>query len=382
MELLYDSFEVEHPLRWKLALPDLQGTQDYLANVLEHVLGHLQLQQHNQQGNGASPADVSYFHKLVVFHEDMHAEAITYDRDALGYPAPARHTAPGADATLDSAASGTSGETGAGPLPGDVEVPGSDAFRLGAPPGADFVFDNEKWTHPVRVAPFRMARAPVTHGEYAAFVESGGYLAEKFWTPAGWRWRTEEGMEHPARWRKAPGGSWQVRRFDRWYALPEHQPVTHVSWYEARAWCAWAGRRLPTEAEWELAAGTAPVGDGTPGGKRTYPWGEAEPAPERANLDARIGQPVDVGAFPAGDSAWGCRQMTGNVWEWTADAFYPYPGFVIDPYREYSAPWFGYHKVLRGGSWATRGRLLRNTWRNFFMPHRTDVISGFRTCAR
>jgi iron(II)-dependent oxidoreductase len=149
----------------------------------------------------------------------------------------------------------------------------------------------------------------------------------------------------------------------------------HVSWFEAEAYCRWAGRRLPTEAEWELAA--------RPRGGRRFPWGDADPTPRHANLDGRAAGPVDVGAHPAGDSASGCRQMIGNTWEWTSSDFTPYPGFVIDPYKEYSEPWFHTpHKVLRGGCWATRGRLLRNTWRNFYPPDRRDVYAGFRTCAR
>jgi iron(II)-dependent oxidoreductase len=131
---------------------------------------------------------------------------------------------------------------------------------------------------------------------------------------------------------------------------------------------------LPTEAEWEVAASTPE--------KRTFPWGEQPPGRLHANLDSRAGGPVDVAAFPDGDSAYGCRQMIGNVWEWTASDFQPYPGFVVDPYKEYSQPWFATpHKVLRGGCWATRGRLLRNTWRNFYPPDRRDVLAGFRTVA-
>jgi iron(II)-dependent oxidoreductase len=135
---------------------------------------------------------------------------------------------------------------------------------------------------------------------------------------------------------------------------------------------------LPTEAEWEFAAATVP---GMPGIKRRYPWGEAAPAAETANLYGAAGRCVPVGACAAGDSAWGLRQMIGNVWEWTADWFRPYPGFVCDPYSEYSAPWFGSHKVLRGGCHATGASLIRNTWRNFYMPDRRDVFAGFRTCA-
>ena len=263
-----------------------------------------------------------------------------------------------------------------------MEIPGGE-YRLGAEEDTPFVFDNEQWAHPVRVAPFRIARAPVTNAEFLAFVESGAYARRESWSYEGWRWRSRSGAGHPVYWRQgAPG--WERRHYDRWVPLEPHAPVIHVNWYEAEAWCNWAGRRLPTEAEWELAASAEPA----PGGgflpvKRRYPWGDAPPTPAHANLDAACLGAVDVAALPAGDSAFGCRQMLGNVWEWTASPFYPFPGYVLDhPYKEYSAPWFGYQKVLRGGCWATRARLIRNTYRNFFLPDRRDVFAGFRTCAR
>ncbi len=158
--------------------------------------------------------------------------------------------------------------------------------------------------------------------------------------------------------------------------------MIHVNWHEARAWCRWAGRRLPTEAEWEAAALVEPVPDGSLSGtKRTFPWGNEIPDPARANLDGgRLGT-VDVAAHPGGDSPWGCRQMMGNVWEWTESAFLPYPGFAPDAYREYSEPSFGSRKVLRGGAWATRGRMVTGMYRNFFGPERRDVFAGFRTVA-
>jgi iron(II)-dependent oxidoreductase len=158
--------------------------------------------------------------------------------------------------------------------------------------------------------------------------------------------------------------------------------VIHVNWFEADAFCRFTGRRLPTEAEWEMAAAGAPDGGSPPVlGKRRLPWGEDAPTSGRANLDGELLGCVDVGALPEGDSAFGCRQMIGNVWEWTQSPFEPYPGFAADPYRDYSQPWFGTHKVLRGGCWATRARLIRNTWRNFYTPDRRDVLAGFRTCA-
>jgi iron(II)-dependent oxidoreductase len=166
--------------------------------------------------------------------------------------------------------------------------------------------------------------------------------------------------------------------------LRDHLPVIHVNWFEAEAYCNWTGRRLPTEAEWEMAAAAEQVepDKSLTESKRTFPWGYDPPTPEHANLDWRQSYCVEVDAFAAGDSFFGCRQMIGNVWEWTASDFLAYPGFVLDPYKEYSEPWFGTHKVLRGGCWTTRSRLIRNTWRNFYMPDRRDVWAGFRTCAK
>ena len=159
--------------------------------------------------------------------------------------------------------------------------------------------------------------------------------------------------------------------------------MIHVNWYEANAYSKWAGRRLPTEAEWELAASSEPTPDGKgfTAAKRWYPWGNTFPSHEKANLDSAALGPIDVRALPDGDSAWGLRQMIGNVWEWTADTFDGYPGFVIDLYDTYSEPSFGKQKVLRGGCWVTRGRVIRNTWRNFYTPDRNNIFAGFRTVA-
>ena len=245
------------------------------------------------------------------------------------------------------------------------------------------MFDNEKWAHPAVIRPFRIALAPVTNVEFAAFVEDKGYLRREWWRDEGWLWREQARAEHPLYWQREAGGRWYRRRYDELVPLEEHHPVIHVNWYEAEAYCRWAGRRLPTEAEWEVAASAEPSRDRrTVGGrKRTFPWGEDPPSPTVANLDACAGGCIGVGALAAGDSAFGCRQMIGNVWEWTNTTFGPYPGFVPDPYKEYSEPWFGTRRVLRGGCWATRSRLIRNTWRNFYTPDRRDVLAGFRTCA-
>jgi iron(II)-dependent oxidoreductase len=354
-DALYDSAAIPHDTRWDLPLPDREQTLAYLAAVRDRVVDRLQ--------QGEPEKEEIYFILLSVYHEDMHAEAIAYTRQTLGYPPP----------QLAAGREERGGE--AGPLPGDAIVPGG-TFPLGATPDEPFVFDNEKWAHAVEVRPFAMARAPVTQAEFAAFVEDSGYRQKRFWSEEGWRWREQARAEQPVYWRREAPGRWLRRDFHRWVPLEPHRPMLHVNWHEAEAYCRWAGRRLPTEAEWELAAA-----GGLDGPKRRFPWGDGFPAPGQANLDGRAMGCVDVAALPAGDNPFGCRQMIGNVWEWTADDFLPYPGFVADPYREYSAPWFGTHKVLRGGCWATRSRLLRNTWRNFYRPERRDVWAGFRTCA-
>ncbi|MFQ5881092.1 MAG: selenoneine synthase SenA [Candidatus Methylomirabilales bacterium] len=365
-DALYDSARVPHDTRWDLSLPSREETLRYMQQVLDRILERL--------GSIDLGEEEIYFHRLVASHEDMHGEAFTYTRQTLGYPRP-RLT------TLREEVS--AGQLSSGPLPGDVGIPGG-TFLLGATPNFPFVLDNEKWAHPVEVRPFRMACAPVINAEFAAFVEDKGYLRRRFWSDAGWRWREKEGAEQPVYWRRGPGGRWRCRSYDEMVPLEDHHPVLHVNWYEAEAYCRWAGRRLPTEAEWELAASAEPTPDGRGiiGRKRRLPWGDAPPSPDRANLDSCAVGCIDVGALPTGDSAFGCRQMIGNVWEWTSTDFGPYPGFVVDPYKEYSEPWFKTHKVLRGGSWATRSRLIRNTWRNFYTPDRRDVLAGFRTCAR
>lgn len=357
-DALYDSSAVAHDTRWDLPLPSRDETLAYLQRVQEALIERLHARGVDEES--------AYFYQLTIFHEDMHTEAFAYMRQTLGYPAPAF-------------ARKQRRATPAGALAGDVALPGG-RFRLGAEPGTRFAFDNEKWAHEVEVAPFRIARAPVTNAEYARFVEDGGYARRALWDDIGWAWRSETGLSAPVYWRRGPRG-WESRWFDRWRPLAPHRPVVHVSWHEARAYCRWAGRRLPTEAEWEYAASIADLHHDPARDKRRYPWGEEPPGPARANLGAAYGGCVDVAALPGGESPAGCRQMLGNVWEWTASSFLPYPGFVPDPYEDYSKPWFGTRKVLRGGSWVTPARLVWNTWRNFYTPERNDVYAGFRTCA-
>ncbi len=362
---LYDSIAIAHDERWDLPLLSRSQTLEYMHRVEEQVLERL-------TGQSGDLVD-SYLYQFTTFHEDMHDEAFLWTRQTLGYPTPRLAVTDTVGAPMDA---------DAGALPGDVDVPGG-RFLLGAPGDAPFVFDNEKWCHPVHVEPFRIARAAVTNAEFAAFVDDGGYGRRELWCDRGWAWRAQHGAEHPVYWRPDGAGGWVVRTFDREAALAPHRAVIHVSWYEASAWCRWAGRRLPTEAEWEVAALGMPSADGAAlaDDKRRYPWGHEPPDPERCNLDARGLGTVDVASCPRTDSAFGCRQMLGNAWEWCENWFTPYPGFVPDAYKEYSQTLFGHTKVLRGGAWTTRSRMVTGLYRNFFGPERRDVFGGFRTCA-
>ncbi|WP_416137909.1 selenoneine synthase SenA [Halomonas sp. HK25] len=368
-ERLFDSSSIAHDDRWSLPLPSREQTLDYLARVQRAMLERL-------PDGEASPAQ-SYVYQLTTLHEDMHGEAFLYTRQTLGDPAPDLGTPPhDVNAAPDH-------EPSAGALTGDVDIPGG-RHRLGSDDSVAFRFDNEKPPMEVEIAPFSIARAPVTNAEFAAFVDDGGYTRRELWSEAGWRWRQQQQAQAPVYWRRDANGRWEARRFDRWLPLPLLQPVMNVSWYEAEAWCQWAGRRLPSEAEWEVAASREPSPDGAAlaPGKRRFPWGDTPPDARLANLDGWRLATLDVAALPDGDSAFGCRQMLGNVWEWTASPFGPFPGFEPELYRDYSAPWFKEGRyVLRGGAWATRGRLIHNGYRNFFTPERQDILAGFRTCA-
>ena len=270
---------------------------------------------------------------------------------------------------------------GTGAMGSSVAIP-DGAFRMGSPRGDGYAGDGEHPIHEVTVTSFEISPTTVTNHEFAAFCEATGHvtISER----DGWSFvfggllpddfPPTRGVAAAPWWRQVEGADW--RHPDGPHSSIDDRldhPVVHVSWFDAAAYCEWTGTRLPTEAEWEYAASW------DAGEKRPYPWGAQAPGPDHANLECAGLAGVDN--FPAGDAAAGCRQMIGNVWEWTASTFNPYPGFVIDPYKEYSEPWFGTHKVLRGGSFATTRRLIRNTWRNFYTPDRYDVFAGFRTCA-
>ena len=281
-DALYDSAAIAHDTRWDLLLPPRRDTLAYLTAVRDGILDRLDARE-------PTPEE-AYFIALGVFHEDMHTEAFMYTRQTHGWAAP----------TLTGAV--REAPPAAGPLPGDTRVPGG-TFMLGATNDERFVFDNEKWAHAVELKPFEIARAPVTQAEYAAFVDDRGYARPELWCPAGWQWRTKSGANGPAYWRRR-ATDWERREFDRWVPLEPHRPVLHVNWYEAEAYCRWARRRLPSEAEWEAAAAGVPEGRRLAPRKRRYPWGDTPITPVPAQLEARWLGCSDVAAHPQGDSAW------------------------------------------------------------------------------
>ena len=355
---LWNPAAVSPAARRTLSLPGLEDTLAYLDDVLKRQIDHL---ERSNLGD-----EIRYFYDLAVRHEDMRIEALTSTRQSRGYGIPDL---------------GDHAPEGAGPFPGDAAVPGGK-WRLGASMREGFIFDNEKWAHSVELAPFQIARTPVTNLEFAVFVAEGGYRFRDFWSPAGWAWREAAIAERPVYWVEEEG-QFAWRRYDRIEALAADAPVMCVSYHEAEAWCRWAKRRLPSEAEWEAAALGEPSADGQSLSetKRRWPWGEEVPARFRANLDFAYDGALDVAACPAGDSAFGCRQMTGNVWEWTSSEFQPFNGFAADPYEDYSTAGFGTTKVLRGGCFASSPRVARPGHRKFLAPERRDGFAGFRTCA-
>lgn len=359
---LFDSIKVGHETRWKLKLPNKEEAFEYVQKVRDRVVELINSGKLNEK--------LRYYIIYSVFHEDMHTEAFTYTRQTLGYSAPKfSHLS---SITFPEVNDDISIEE-------DVAISGGK-FMFGAPKNSDFVFDNEKWEHEVSAEEFKISRTAVTEGQFAKFVDDNGYKEKKYWSSEGWKWLNAVQAEHPLYWHKE-NGVWQKRHFDKWILIEENRAIIHVSWYEADAYCRWAKRRLPMELEWEVAAASESDGNKLNNKKRIMPWGNDIANIDQANLGWQAMGAVDVRAHEKGDSSFGCRQMIGNVWEWTSTTFKPYPGFVADMYKEYSQTSFYTRKVLKGGCWATQPRLIRNTWRNFYTPDRRDVFAGFRTCA-
>ncbi|HEY5219427.1 MAG TPA: ergothioneine biosynthesis protein EgtB [Gemmatimonadaceae bacterium] len=358
---LYNPFEHPRATRGELPLPTLADTVALLAQVRERTLKRL---SHLDFDHPNPLLRDGYVYHMVAQHEYQHNETILQTlqlKRGTPYHAPRKWSA---SAVVTTVATGAM-----------VRVPGGEVDI-----GTDdrtAAYDNERPRHTVVLSPFYIDVAPVTNAEYAAFIADGGYRRDEFWSDAGLAWRRESAAEAPKYWAR-DGNTWITRTMDRTMPPPAEHPVCHVCFYEAEAYARWAGKRLPTELEWETAASYEP----TNGAKRDYPWGNEPPDHTRANVDQLAFGTSPVGAYAVNRSSAGCVDMIGNVWEWTASDLLPWPGFQAFPYAEYSEAFFGNeYRVLRGGSWATRPGAIRNTFRNWDYPIRRQIFSGFR-CAR
>ncbi|MGE5132257.1 MAG: ergothioneine biosynthesis protein EgtB [Gemmatimonadota bacterium] len=353
---LYDAFEHPRAQRPRLPLLPPREARAYVREVRGKVLDLLD----SVRLSGAPLVTGGFAFGMVAQHEQQHDETmlITHQLRA-GAPALAAVPPEPAPDALS--------------LPAEVLVPGGP-FTMGTS-DEPWALDNERPAHVVELPPFHLDTTPVTNAAYQEFIADGGYDNPRWWSPAGWDHRQRAGLTAPQFWRRE-GSGWVRTRFGVTEPVPPAEPVLHVCFYEAEAYAAWAGRRLPTEAEWEKAARFDPE----TGRTRRYPWGDAAPTPDLANLGQRHLQPAPAGAYPAGAAPCGARQLIGDVWEWTASDFRPYPGFRAWPYREYSEVFFGEgYKVLRGGSFAVAPVVCRGTFRNWDHPVRRQIFSGFRT---
>ena len=357
IDRLYDAFE--HPRSVRPALPLLAPAEAraYLGRVRSQALDVLE----RTPWEGRELVRDGFAFRLVVQHEHMHDETMLATLQLRGGPRtlpPDEPLPPGRPA----------------PPHDDVLVPGGAS--TGGTSTDPWALDNERPAHPVHLAPFRIDRFPVSNRQYAAFVEAGGYADPRLWSPTGYAHVRGSGRSAPMTWRPDGAGWWTCTRFGQVQSVDPDEPVQHVCFWEADAYARWAGRRLPTEQEWEKACGWDPVAERL----RRWPWGEDDPSADRANLGGRAARPAQVGAYPRGASPCGAEQMVGDVWEWTSSGFDPWPGFRAFPYREYSEVFFGGDfRCLRGGSWATHPTAARTTFRNWDVPVRRQIFAGFRT---
>jgi iron(II)-dependent oxidoreductase len=234
-------------------------------------------------------------------------------------------------------------------------------------------FDTERPRHRADVRAFLIGQVSITNATYLTFVEGSGYERREWWSDEGWAWKEQYDITRPGGWTADASAEWRLGQYE---PLQPHQPVVHVSWFEAEAFARAHGVRLPTEAEWEKAA----TWDQEAGAARRYPWGGQPPvARVHANIDQLGLGPAAVGAFPAGRSPHGCLGMIGDTWEWTSSEFAGYPRFVAHPYPEYSEVFFdGGYKVLRGARHARAGGLRAATFRNWDFPQRRQIFSVLR----
>ena len=343
---IWDSFVIPHKHRWQEGVvPDRTRTLDYYTRILDEVRTRL----------AHDPSEHErYLCEYAITHHNLHIESLIWCRQTLGYPPPPSASQP----------------PGASVPAGDAGID-AGLYPMGiAADGGAFAFDCEKPGFGVALDAFRIARTLVSNRDFLAFVEAGGYHDDGAWSFAGRCWRADK--DRPHYWRRGDDGGWQTRRFDRWIDLPLDAPVLHVSYWEAEAYCQWAGRRLPTEPEWEAAA------RGAEG--HMFPWGDTMDA-ARVDMDAGALGIASTGAYRDGASPAGCLQMVGTAWEWTSTPFLPYDGFKVDMYPFMSTLQFGDHRTTRGGSCATSSCVIRNTYRQAYFPGRRDAFTGFRTCA-
>lgn len=387
-DLIFDP--IKTPKDDSLNLPPIAEIEEYLGRVRKDVSDYLL----SVQFDGANPllAD-GYIFYMVLEHEYQHQETLMYLLQMLA-PELKNCRQPSTDSAYKDqtgvAASAENPQSETQPFYQSAIKIAGGAFELGAN-GYPFAYDNEQPPHIVEVADFRIDKFPITNGEYATFIEEGGYQTRSLWSEAGWNWKEENRVEQPLYWSLAtvekPAATatnaaanlrWRVRELFAETALPLHHPVAGVSWHEAEAFARFVGKRLPTEAEWEKAASWNPATKS----KNRFSWGDELPTADRTNFNNHHWGTTPVDAFAKGQSAYGCFDMTGNVWEWTATVFDGYKGFKAFPYAEYSELWFDAdHRILKGGSWATRLPLLRASFRNFWRPRFRIAFAGFRCAA-
>ncbi|WP_036568179.1 ergothioneine biosynthesis protein EgtB [Nocardia sp. BMG51109] len=351
---LYDAFR--HPRADRPALPLLNPDEarGYVGTVRLKVWDVLS----SSALRGARLVDGGFAFGMIAQHEQQHDETMlaTHQLRAGEPVLAATPTPPARSAVAD-----------------EIVVPAGE-FTMGTSEDP-WALDNERPAHRVHVPGFAIDAAPVTNAQYQRFIEDGGYQRPELWSERGWAHRREADLTAPQFWQRDSENRWWRRSFGTVEPIRPQQPVVHVCWFEAEAFATWAGKRLPTEAEWEKAARFDPA----TGRSRRYPWGDADPAEETANLGQRHLEPADVGAYPAGASPLGVHQLIGDVWEWTSSGFEAYPGFEAFPYREYSEVFFGGdYKMLRGGSFGTDPVACRGTFRNWDHPIRRQIFVGFR----
>ncbi|AHH96319.1 ergothioneine biosynthesis protein EgtB [Kutzneria viridogrisea] len=355
---LYDAFQHARADRPALPLLDPAQARGYVREVRDKVLDVLE----RTPLEGRPLLDNGFAFGMIAQHEQQHDETMLATHQ-LRVGSPVLHAPPPPAAPGDR-------------LPAEVLVPGGP-FTMGTD-AEPWALDNERPSHQVLVEAFHIDTTPVSNGAYLAFIADGGYERPELWSEIGWSHRQGAGLVAPRFWHRDSDGGWLRTRFGVVEPVPVDEPVVHVCYHEAAAFAAWAGKRLPTEAEWEKAARFDPA----TGRSRRFPWGDEDPTPEHANLGQRHLRPAPVGAYPLGASPLGVRQLIGDVWEWTSSDFRPYPGFRAFPYREYSEVFFGGdYKMLRGGSFGTDEAAVRGTFRNWDHPIRRQIFAGFR-CAR